>query len=159
MKQSRLHAHHVQLGATFEEITGWEMPAHYGDWRAEHAAVRQAVGVADLAYKGKEAFGKDFRGGESTLVAISSKDKVDTNKVLKLAESLGLSSRIAFLGEGDDETAIDLFAGALADWLWERAKPAQHRQYSIAAASGFIAGEAIVAVIIPILVTLGLLRL
>jgi len=48
------------------------------------------VGAADLAYKGKEAFGKDFRGGESTLVAISSKDKVDTNKVLKLAESLGL---------------------------------------------------------------------
>ena len=53
MKQSRLHAHHVQLGATFEEITGWEMPAHYGDWRAEHAAVRQAVGVADLAHRGK----------------------------------------------------------------------------------------------------------
>ena len=52
-----------------------------------------------------------------------------------------------------------MFAGALADWLWERAKPAQHRQYSIAAASGFIAGEAIVAVIIPILVTLGLLSL
>ena len=52
-----------------------------------------------------------------------------------------------------------MFAGALADWLWQRAKPAQHRQYSIAAASGFIAGEAIVAVIIPILVTLGLLRL
>lgn len=48
------------------------------------------AGVADLAYKGKEAFGKDFRGGESTLVAISSKEKVDTNKVLKLAESLGL---------------------------------------------------------------------
>ena len=48
------------------------------------------AGVTDLAYKGKEAFGKDFRGGESTLVAISAKDKVDTNKVLKLAESLGL---------------------------------------------------------------------
>lgn len=53
MKQSRLHAHHVQLGATFEEITGWEMPAHYGDWRAEYAAVRQAVGVADLSHRGK----------------------------------------------------------------------------------------------------------
>jgi SecD/SecF fusion protein len=49
-----------------------------------------AVGLAALAYKGKEAFGKDFRGGESTLVAISSKDKVDTTKVIKVAESLGL---------------------------------------------------------------------
>ena len=49
-----------------------------------------AVGLAALAYKGKEAFGKDFRGGESTLVAISSKDKVDTTKVIKVAEALGL---------------------------------------------------------------------
>ncbi|HSN05568.1 MAG TPA: aminomethyltransferase family protein [Nitrospira sp.] len=53
MKQSRLHAHHVQLGATFEEVTGWEMPAHYGDWRAEYQAVRQAVGLADLSHRGK----------------------------------------------------------------------------------------------------------
>lgn len=53
MKQSRLHAQHIQLGATLEEITGWEMPAHYGDWRAEYQAVRQAVGIADLSHRGK----------------------------------------------------------------------------------------------------------
>lgn len=53
MKQSRLHAQHIQLGATFEEVTGWEMPAHYGDWRAEYQAVRQAVGVSDLSHRGK----------------------------------------------------------------------------------------------------------
>ena len=49
-----------------------------------------AVGLGALAYKGKEAFGKDFRGGESTLVAISAKEKVDTTKVIKVAEALGL---------------------------------------------------------------------
>ena len=53
MKQSRLYAQHVQLGATFEEVTGWEMPAHYGDVIAEHRAVRQAVGMADLSHRGK----------------------------------------------------------------------------------------------------------
>ena len=53
MKQSRLHAQHIQLGAMFEEVTGWEMPAHYGDWRAEYDAIRQAVGVADLSHRGK----------------------------------------------------------------------------------------------------------
>lgn len=53
MKQSRLHGQHQQLGATFEEMTGWEMPAHYGDWRAEYQAVRQAVGLADLSHRGK----------------------------------------------------------------------------------------------------------
>lgn len=53
MKQSRLHAQHVQLGATFEEVTGWEIPIHYGDIAAEHRAVREAVGIADLSHRGK----------------------------------------------------------------------------------------------------------
>ncbi|QPD05317.1 MAG: Glycine cleavage system protein T [Candidatus Nitrospira kreftii] len=53
MKQSRLHQQHIQLGATFEEVTGWDMPAHYGDITAEHCAVRQAVGMADLSHRGK----------------------------------------------------------------------------------------------------------
>ena len=52
-----------------------------------------------------------------------------------------------------------IFLGALADWIWERTKPQSHQRYSIAIASGFIAGEAIVAVIIPLLVTLGLMKL
>jgi len=53
MKQSRLHDHHVKLGATFEEVAGWDMPAHYGDWLAEYRAVRHAVGLADLSHRGK----------------------------------------------------------------------------------------------------------
>lgn len=53
MKQSRLHDHHVKLGATFEDVAGWNVPAHYGDWLAEHRAVRQSVGLADLSHRGK----------------------------------------------------------------------------------------------------------
>jgi len=49
--------------------------------------------------------------------------------------------------------------GALADQLWRKTQPQAHGRYAIATASGFIAGEAIVAVIIPLLVTLGLMRL
>jgi putative OPT family oligopeptide transporter len=52
-----------------------------------------------------------------------------------------------------------IFLGAVADQVWRMTRPQSHRRYAIAAASGFIAGEAIVAVIIPLLVTLGLLRL
>ena len=52
-----------------------------------------------------------------------------------------------------------IFLGALADWIWERTSPESHQRYSIAIASGFIAGEAIVAVIIPLLVTMGLMKL
>ena len=53
MKQSPLHSHHTQLGATFEEVTGWDVPAHYGDVAAEHRAVREGVGLADLSHRGK----------------------------------------------------------------------------------------------------------
>jgi len=52
-----------------------------------------------------------------------------------------------------------MLVGALADWTWEKTDAETHTRYSIATASGFIAGEAIVAVIIPILVTLGLMKL
>jgi glycine cleavage system T protein len=53
MKQSRLHEHHAKLGATFEEVAGWDMPAHYGQWGTEYQAVRQAVGLSDLSHRGK----------------------------------------------------------------------------------------------------------
>ncbi|MFZ9978671.1 MAG: protein translocase subunit SecD [Opitutales bacterium] len=49
-----------------------------------------AVGLGQLAVKGKEAFGKDFRGGESTLVALAPGAKVDTGKIVSLAASAGL---------------------------------------------------------------------
>jgi SecD/SecF fusion protein len=49
-----------------------------------------ALGLGELAYKGKEAFGKDFRGGESALVAIAPGAKVDTGKIAALATSIGL---------------------------------------------------------------------
>lgn len=53
MKQSRLHGHHSKLGANLEEVSGWLMPAHYGDAAAEHRAVRTGVGLADLSHRGK----------------------------------------------------------------------------------------------------------
>ena len=43
MKQSRLHAHHLMLGATFGETAGWEMPLHYGSAEAEHGAKLQML--------------------------------------------------------------------------------------------------------------------
>ncbi|MEY4306716.1 MAG: hypothetical protein RJA95_84 [Verrucomicrobiota bacterium] len=49
-----------------------------------------ALGISELAYKGKEAFGKDFRGGESALVTIAPGAKVDTGKIAGLATAIGL---------------------------------------------------------------------
>lgn len=52
-----------------------------------------------------------------------------------------------------------IFVGAVADAIWKRIDPERHERYSIPIASGLIAGEALVAVIIPILVTLHLMHL
>jgi aminomethyltransferase len=53
MKHSRLHDHHVKLRATFEEVSDWQMPVHYGDMLGEYRAVHEAVGLADCSHRGK----------------------------------------------------------------------------------------------------------
>ena len=53
MKPLRLREQHLKLGATFGEVAGWEVPAHYGDPVAEYRAVRSGVGIADLSHRGK----------------------------------------------------------------------------------------------------------
>ena len=52
-----------------------------------------------------------------------------------------------------------IFIGAMLDQIWMRVSPGSQKKYAIATASGLIAGEALVAVIIPLLVTLGLMSL
>lgn len=52
-----------------------------------------------------------------------------------------------------------MFLGALVDWIWRRADPLRHARYSVPLASGFIAGEALVAVVIPLLVLLGVMAI
>src|SRR5215467_12402602 len=53
MTHSRLYDHHAKLKAVFEEATGWQVPAHYGDMLEEYRAVRERVGIADLSHRGK----------------------------------------------------------------------------------------------------------
>jgi uncharacterized oligopeptide transporter (OPT) family protein len=52
-----------------------------------------------------------------------------------------------------------IFVGAAADRIWQKASPETHERYSIPIASGLIAGEALVAVVIPLLVTVGVMKL
>ena len=54
---------------------------------------------------------------------------------------------------------VSMFIGAVAAELWKLARPKQATQNLIPLASGFIAGEALVAVIIPILVAVGIVTL
>jgi uncharacterized oligopeptide transporter (OPT) family protein len=52
---------------------------------------------------------------------------------------------------------VVMFLGGLADWIWRRTDRRSNELYAIPLASGLIAGEALVAVLIPLLVVLGAL--
>lgn len=48
-----LHTQHEALGAKFGEFGGWLMPLEYTGVKAEHRAVREAVGIFDVSHLGK----------------------------------------------------------------------------------------------------------
>jgi len=50
-----------------------------------------------------------------------------------------------------------MFLGGLIDWFWRRTDRRSNELYSVPLASGLIAGEALIAVIIPLLVVLKLI--
>ena len=53
MTELNLHDLHRRLGAAFIEVNGLEAVGHYGDTLAEHAALRESVGVFDLGFRGR----------------------------------------------------------------------------------------------------------
>ena len=52
-RQTSLHAAHAELGASFTDFGGWDMPLKYGSELAEHRAVREAAGLFDLSHMGE----------------------------------------------------------------------------------------------------------
>jgi folate-binding protein YgfZ len=48
-----LHEFHHSLGAQFMELNGAEVVNGYGDWLAEHAALRESTGVIDLSFRSR----------------------------------------------------------------------------------------------------------
>ena len=53
LKQTPLHARHLEAGAKMADFGGWDMPIEYGGTVAEHTAVREAVGLFDVSHMGK----------------------------------------------------------------------------------------------------------
>jgi folate-binding protein YgfZ len=48
-----LHEFHHGLNARFAELNGAEIVADYGNWLAEHAALRESAGVIDLSFRSR----------------------------------------------------------------------------------------------------------
>jgi aminomethyltransferase len=53
MNKTALNAKHRALGAKMVEFGGWEMPVQYEGILAEHACVRERVGLFDLQHMGR----------------------------------------------------------------------------------------------------------
>lgn len=69
-RRTPLYDRHHALGARFVEFAGWEMPVSYpGGILAEHAAVRERVGVFDVSHMGEvDIRGKDAVGAVNRLI-------------------------------------------------------------------------------------------
>ncbi|GAB3052990.1 glycine cleavage system aminomethyltransferase GcvT [Sediminivirga luteola] len=52
-KHTALHDIHAELGASFTDFGGWDMPLKYGSELTEHRAVRSAAGIFDLSHMGE----------------------------------------------------------------------------------------------------------
>jgi aminomethyltransferase len=48
--QTALHQAHLDLGASFTDFGGWDMPVRYTNELAEHAAVRTSAGLFDISH-------------------------------------------------------------------------------------------------------------
>ncbi len=53
MSSLSLHEFHEGLRARFTEVNGCEAVNDYGDWLAEHAALRETAGALDLSFRGR----------------------------------------------------------------------------------------------------------
>ena len=53
MNQLMLHEFHHGLRARFAELNGAQIVNDYGDWLAEHAAVRETAGVIDFSFRSR----------------------------------------------------------------------------------------------------------
>lgn len=52
-RRTALHEVHAELGASFTDFGGWEMPLKYSSDLVEHRAVREAAGLFDLSHMGE----------------------------------------------------------------------------------------------------------
>jgi len=95
-----LHEFHHDLGAQFAGLNGAEIVNDYGDWLAEHVALRQSAGVLDLSFRSR--------------ICLTGADRVRflhgqvTNDVKKLRAAEGCYAAIT-TNKGKMESDLNIF--------------------------------------------------
>ena len=94
-RQLPLHAQHVAAGARMMPFAGYSMPVRYSTIKAEHHAVRNAVGLFDVSHMGEV-----FVRGPGAIDAV---DRIVTNDVTALVDGKALYTVMC----RDDGSIID----------------------------------------------------
>ena len=133
-----LHEFHHGLNTRFGELNGAEIVNDYGDYLAEHKALREAAGVIDLSFRSR--------------ICLTGADRVRflhgqvTNDVKKLRVGEGCYSAIT-TAKGKMESDLDIFA--LADELLLDFEPGLTERISQRLEKFIVAGDVQIVDVAP----------
>lgn len=161
--RSPLHDRHEALGAKFAEFGGWSMPLEYagGGVLAEHAAVRDGVGIFDVSHLGKALVSGPGARAFVNECLTNDLGKIEPGKAqytLCCDESGGtVDDIIAYLRSDDEvflipnaanttEVVARLQAAAPADILVEN----QHQDFAVLAIQGTTSDELLTDLGLPV---------
>lgn len=151
---------HVALGATFAEFGGWNMPLSYAGTVAEHAAVREAVGIFDVSHLGKALVSGPGAAGLVNRTLANDLAKIGPGKAqytLCCNESGGVVDDLIAYRVSDDEVFLIPNAANTAKVVAALADAApdgvtvtdQHRDYAVFAVQGPRSADVLAAVGLP----------
>jgi aminomethyltransferase len=104
LRRTSLYERHVAADAKLVPFAGWEMPIQYAGIRAEHLAVRRAVGVFDVSHMGQvETRGPDAQAFLQRLLS---------NDVRRIPEG---GAQYSVMCRDDGGVLDDLFTYKLAE--------------------------------------------
>jgi aminomethyltransferase len=160
--KSPLHERHVAAGAKFAAFSGWTMPLEYAGAgvMAEHAAVRNAVGIFDVSHLGKVTVAGPDAAGFVNRCLTADLGKIETGQAqytLLCNEDGGVvDDMIAYLKSPDEVFLIPNAANCekVVALLTEAAPTGVavtngHRDFAVLAIQGTLSDEVLSAAGLP----------
>lgn len=142
-----VHDVHVELGATFAEFGGWQMPVSYAGTVGEHQATRTAVGLFDVSHLGKATVAGPGAARFVNAVLTNDLDRIRPGKAqytLCCTDDGGVIDDLIAYYVGDEEIFLVPNAANTATVVRRLAAAApdgvtvtdQHREYAVFAVQG-----------------------
>ncbi|QLK26389.1 glycine cleavage system aminomethyltransferase GcvT [Natrinema zhouii] len=145
---------HDERGAKFTEFGGWDMPVEFDSIQAEHAAVREDVGIFDVSHMGQiHVTGPDATAlmqgltsndvsrlsvGDSQYAAITDEDGIilDDTVVYRLPDERDNSTYLFVPNAGTDETTHERWISYRNEWDLEATVDNRTDEYAMFAVQG-----------------------